>query len=64
MLDFLDHCIRQWPSENYLSLKRSFFSRGNEIRPLDSVVEAQRGVYSSIRLCDVSIHLRQNSNIF
>ncbi|KAH8819457.1 eukaryotic translation initiation factor-like protein 2C 2 [Xylogone sp. PMI_703] len=51
-INFLDHCIRQWPSENYTTVKRSFFSRGNEIRALDSVVEAQRGVYSSIRLCD------------
>ena len=41
-----------WPSEEYTSIKRSFFARGAARNPLDNVVEAMRGVYSSIRLCD------------
>jgi eukaryotic translation initiation factor 2C len=48
--DFLDHCLRQYPSTQYVQIKRSFFSRGDNRFPLDDVIEAMKGVYSSIRL--------------
>lgn len=35
-------------------IKRSFFARGRERVALDNVIEAMKGVYTSIRLCDVS----------
>jgi len=41
-----------WPASQYTSIKRSFFARGATRAPLDNVVEAMRGVYSSIRLCN------------
>ena len=44
--------MRMWPSDQYTSIKRSFFARGEKRFALDNVIEAMRGVYSSIRLCD------------
>ncbi|TAQ85545.1 hypothetical protein B7494_g6138 [Chlorociboria aeruginascens] len=53
-INFLDHLMRQWPSELYTVQKRNFFSRGTQTQrvPLDKVIEAMKGVYSSVRLCD------------
>ena len=53
-INFLDHLIRQGPSEQYTMIKRSFFAPGGQRNPLDNVIEAMRGVYSSIRLCELS----------
>ncbi|KAH7370050.1 Piwi domain-containing protein [Rhexocercosporidium sp. MPI-PUGE-AT-0058] len=50
-ITFLDHCMRQGPSEQYTMMKRSFFSRGTTSHQLDNVVVAMKGVYTSIRLC-------------
>ncbi|CZS95190.1 related to argonaute like post-transcriptional gene silencing protein QDE-2 [Rhynchosporium agropyri] len=50
-ITFLDHCMRQGPSEQYTMIKRSFFSRGTTSHQLDNVVVAMKGVYTSIRLC-------------
>ncbi|KAG0647251.1 RNA interference pathway ago1 [Hyphodiscus hymeniophilus] len=52
--DFLDHLIRQGPSEKYTTIKRSFYAPGGQRHPLDNVVEAMRGVYSSVRLCELN----------
>ena len=41
-------------------IKRSFFSRGTTSHQLDNVVVAMKGVYSSIRLCSVSILIPVN----
>jgi eukaryotic translation initiation factor 2C len=41
-----------FPASHYTSIKRSFFARGTTRAPLDNVIEAMRGVYSSIRLCN------------
>jgi eukaryotic translation initiation factor 2C len=46
--------MRQWPSQAYTLIKRSFYTKGNVATPLDNVVVAMKGVYSSIRLCNVS----------
>lgn len=57
LLDFLDHVIRATPSKHYHAQKRSFFAKGDVRRVslnLDDCVMAQKGVYSSIRLCSVS----------
>jgi eukaryotic translation initiation factor 2C len=50
----MDHLMRQWPSEQYTTIKRSFFASTAQRTPLDNVVEAMRGVYSSIRLCELT----------
>jgi eukaryotic translation initiation factor 2C len=47
--------MREWPSKSYTLIKRSFFAKGNLATPLDNVVVAMKGVYSSIRLCNVSV---------
>lgn len=50
--------MRQGPSEQYTMIKRNFFARGAATVALDNVVVAMKGVYSSIRLCNVSpLHL-------
>jgi eukaryotic translation initiation factor 2C len=46
--------MRQAPSEIYTLIKRSFFSRGGSSHALDNVIVAMKGVYSSLRLCNVS----------
>ncbi|ESZ91253.1 hypothetical protein SBOR_8346 [Sclerotinia borealis F-4128] len=51
-INFLDHMLRQWPSEQFTVQKRSFFARGPNRCPLDKTIEAMKGVYSSIRLCN------------
>jgi len=51
----MDHLLRQWPSMHYTVQKRNFFSRGQQRTPLDTVVEAFKGVYASMRLCHVSL---------
>ncbi|TVY30849.1 Protein argonaute [Lachnellula hyalina] len=50
-INFFDHLIRAMPSEHYHTQKRSFFSKGTAQVLLDNVIVAQKGVYSSIRLC-------------
>jgi eukaryotic translation initiation factor 2C len=47
--------MRQWPGQAYTLIKRSFFTKGNAATPLDNVIVAMKGVYSSIRLCNVSL---------
>ncbi|CCU74167.1 argonaute/ago1/eukaryotic translation initiation factor 2c [Blumeria hordei DH14] len=51
-INFLDHVMRQGPSEYYTQIKRSYFSQGNVSQKLDDVVYAMKGVYSSMRLCN------------
>jgi eukaryotic translation initiation factor 2C len=43
------------PSQHYTEIKRSFFHRGLKRTALDGCVEAMKGVYSSMRLCQVYI---------
>jgi eukaryotic translation initiation factor 2C len=52
--DFLDHLMRQGPSEIYTLIKRNFFSRGGNSHALDNVIVAMKGAYASLRLCNVS----------
>ncbi|EGX96643.1 eukaryotic translation initiation factor 2C 2 [Cordyceps militaris CM01] len=51
-LNFVDHLIRQWPSQNLLAIKRNFYKRQAKGRPLmdGSLVEVHKGTYASIRL--------------
>ncbi|OAQ99960.1 hypothetical protein LLEC1_05719 [Akanthomyces lecanii] len=51
-LNFVDHLIRQWPSQNLLAIKRNFYKRQAKGRPLmdGTVVEVHKGTYASVRL--------------
>lgn len=48
-LDFLDHLLRESPSKQFTSIKRNFFSRGQQRTSLGGGIEAFKGVYQSIR---------------
>ncbi|KAJ6782051.1 hypothetical protein PWT90_03869 [Aphanocladium album] len=51
-LNFVDHLIRQWPSQNLLAIKRNFYKRQQKGRPLidGTLVEVHKGTYASVRL--------------
>ena len=51
-MNFLDHLIRQWPSENLLPIKRNFYKIGERGQPLqdDNLVEVHKGTYVSARI--------------
>ena len=53
-LNFVDHLIRQGPSERLLGIKRNFYDFAEKGRPLqnDRIVEVHKGLYASIRLSD------------
>lgn len=46
---FLDHLLRECPSQKYTVQKRSFFHRGQTRSNLGGGIEAMKGVYSSVR---------------
>jgi eukaryotic translation initiation factor 2C len=45
--------MRQMPSQHYTEIKRSFYHHGLKRTALDGCVEAMKGVYSSMRLCQI-----------
>lgn len=51
-LNFMDHLIRQGPSERLLAIKRNFYQTQEKGRPLldGTVVEVHKGTYASLRL--------------
>jgi len=51
--DFLDHLLRQGPSERFKLIKRSFFSLNAQTYKLNDYTEAVRGIYSAIRMTEV-----------
>ena len=49
-ITFLDHLLRETPTKQYLSVKRSFFQKVSDGRMgLGMGIEAMKGVYQSIR---------------
>ncbi|KAI9771459.1 MAG: hypothetical protein M1840_002079 [Geoglossum simile] len=48
-INFLDHLMRETPSQKYTTIKQSFFKKGEHRYPLGGGVEAFKGVYQSIR---------------
>lgn len=46
---FLDHVMREWPSQQYTQIKKSFFQRGEQRFDLGGGVEAFKGVFASLR---------------
>ncbi|KAK2034238.1 piwi domain-containing protein [Colletotrichum zoysiae] len=50
-LNFLDHLVRQYPSERLLSIKRNFYNeRNKKSYELGPCLEVVKGVYSSVRM--------------
>jgi eukaryotic translation initiation factor 2C len=56
-LNFMDHLLRQGPSQRFLAIKRNFYDPSQKGRPLisqgrldDNLVEVHKGLYASIRL--------------
>jgi len=47
-ITFLDHLMRETPSNKFLSIKRSFFE-GKDSRVLSGGVEAWKGIFQSVR---------------
>ncbi|KKA28966.1 hypothetical protein TD95_000893 [Thielaviopsis punctulata] len=54
-INFLDHLIRQFPSENHEAIRRSFYSLAAERRSLSSFADCVKGTYASVRLNQVNI---------
>ncbi|TWU78208.1 hypothetical protein ED733_007930 [Metarhizium rileyi] len=51
-LNFMDHLLRQWPSQHMTAIKRNFYSDSERGRPLldGHVLEVHKGTYASIRM--------------
>ncbi|KAH8735189.1 Piwi domain-containing protein [Ilyonectria robusta] len=50
-LNFLDHLVRQWPSQHMLAIKRNFYKQNAPGIPLnDALVEVHKGTYASVRM--------------
>ncbi|KAF4967182.1 hypothetical protein FZEAL_10568 [Fusarium zealandicum] len=51
-LNFLDHLVRQFPSQNLLAIKRNFYKLGQHGAILQDggVVEVHKGTYASVRM--------------
>lgn len=48
-INFLDHVMREYPSQKYTQIKKSFFQRGEQRFDLGGGVEAFKGVFASLR---------------
>jgi eukaryotic translation initiation factor 2C len=48
-INFYDHVMREWPSQRYTQIKKSFFQRGEQRFDLGGGVEAFKGVFASLR---------------
>ncbi|KIV99831.1 uncharacterized protein PV09_08501 [Verruconis gallopava] len=49
-LSFLDHLLREAPSQKFTQIKQNFFARGGERFALGCGVEAYKGVFASVRM--------------
>lgn len=49
-INFLDHLMREGPSQHLISIRQSFFHRGTQRKDLGGGLEAFKGVYASMRL--------------
>lgn len=51
-LNFLDHLVRQWPSQHMLAIKRNFYDLNGSSQPLNdgAVVQVHKGIYASVRM--------------
>lgn len=59
--DFLDHVLREYPSQKFLAIKRSFFDENGDNQDLGNGVLAFKGVYQAIRPAIVSTSIPDSS---
>ncbi|KAK6855717.1 Protein argonaute [Apiospora arundinis] len=53
-MNFLDHLLRQYPSENMIAIKRNFYNRQDNPMRLDTYTDVRKGTYSAFRLGEMS----------
>ncbi|KAH6653826.1 Piwi domain-containing protein [Truncatella angustata] len=51
-MNFLDHLMRQWPSERMVIIKRNFYSKDGIEQRIDEMIGVRKGIYSAFRLCE------------
>ncbi|KAI1101620.1 Piwi-domain-containing protein [Jackrogersella minutella] len=51
-MNFFDHCLRQYPSEQWLTIKRNFYHPAFPITPLAGDIIANQGIYCAPRLSE------------
>ncbi|KAI0487057.1 Piwi domain-containing protein [Xylaria cf. heliscus] len=49
-MNFVDHCMRQGPSDRMIAIKRNFYPTDSKSMPLNRVVEVHKGYYVAARL--------------
>ncbi|KAH8159880.1 hypothetical protein CIB48_g8371 [Xylaria polymorpha] len=49
-MNFIDHCMRQGPSEKMIPIRRNFYPKVSRTMELSRVVEVHKGFYSAARL--------------
>ena len=49
-MSFLDHLLREWPTQRYTAIKKSFFMRGSHRAVLSPGIEALKGAFASMRI--------------
>ncbi|KAL2889843.1 Piwi domain-containing protein [Ceratocystis lukuohia] len=49
-INFLDHLIRQYPSEINIAIRRNFYRPNAQLEPLAPYVNCAKGTYASVRL--------------
>jgi len=49
-MSFLDHLLRELPSQRYTMIRKSFFQRGEQRSLLSGNVEAMKGAFASMRI--------------
>ncbi|KAI1757612.1 Piwi domain-containing protein [Xylaria castorea] len=52
-MNFVDHCMRQGPSEKLIPIHRNFYPRDSRSMELSRVVEVHKGFYSAARLSTI-----------
>lgn len=63
-INFLDHLMREMPSRNYVSIKKSFFKeRGEKRMLLGDGIEAQKGVFASMRIATIDNRPQLSVNV-
>ncbi|KAK8101784.1 hypothetical protein PG999_012158 [Apiospora kogelbergensis] len=53
-MNFLDHLLRQYPSENMIAIKRNFYNKQDNPMRLDLYTDVRKGTYSAFRLSEMS----------
>ncbi|OTB02018.1 hypothetical protein M426DRAFT_25033 [Hypoxylon sp. CI-4A] len=51
-MNFFDHCLRQWPSENWLTIKRNIYDPNAKLSFLANDLVVNQGIYCAPRLSE------------